>query len=489
MTDGKATKKVKKSPAMVDRSSTSEKSKDELWEECCKLQKEVEREHKQKKSIMIETNKAQRRWHISKKHLEETKARIREKLWLKQDAQRRQLAEVQECQQKLIQLETSQHNVICELKLDTIAKTSKTQKEYVESEVELQGKTHLLQVDKREKQSCTGILMRNLKQKQDNELTELKESYKQRASEMEANYDQKVEIMVNEYRTKSISEIQQIDLRMVNRIRSIVMEHEKAWQNLNRVIIMTNLDKFNKDNIEKHLEFEKKKLKQLNSRIATAVQKNKHLRESLQTMEEVSKKSYQELVDKRRSMAQTLKRDKNITVRILEESRDLSFKQQQLESEYAQVEQDYEELKRKHTEATLAKQQKSELRALVLKRQVKAMEEIKERDQLKLWVALAFGQGDKTATENIKELFESKDTTNKDLKDDFYQELQEYEALVTKAKALGISVDKSFHRSEIKDPIRKASPYRELRALCISKDSSDQKEALGLKPAGADSAQ
>ncbi|XP_067377450.1 dynein regulatory complex subunit 4-like [Channa argus] len=366
---------------------------------------------------MIETNKAQRRWHISKKHLEETKARIREKLWLKQDAQRRQLAEVQECQQKLIQLETSQHNVICELKLDTIAKTSKTQKEYVESEVELQGKTHLLQVDKREKQSCTGILMRNLKQKQDNELTELKESYKQRASEMEANYDQKVEIMVNEYRTKSISEIQQIDLRM------------------------------------KHLEFEKKKLKQLNSRIATAVQKNKHLRESLQTMEEVSKKSYQELVDKRRSMAQTLKRDKNITVRILEESRDLSFKQQQLESEYAQVEQDYEELKRKHTEATLAKQQKSELRALVLKRQVKAMEEIKERDQLKLWVALAFGQGDKTATENIKELFESKDTTNKDLKDDFYQELQE------------------------------------LRALCISKDSSDQKEALGLKPAGADSAQ
>lgn len=70
-----------------------------------------------------------------------------------------------------------------------------------------------------------------------------------------------------------------------------------------------------------------------------------------------------------------------------------------------QCQQEYEELQKTQTEATLEVQRQSDLKVLVLERQIKAVEETLEKEQLKLWVALAFGQGDQTAAENIKVWF------------------------------------------------------------------------------------
>lgn len=67
-----------------------------------------------------------------------------------------------------------------------------------------------------------------------------------------------------------------------------------------------------------------------------------------------------------------------------------------------QVQQEYDELQKRQTEAILDVQQKSGLKALVLERKIKAMTEMQEKEQLELWVALAFGQGDQPAAKNIK---------------------------------------------------------------------------------------
>ncbi len=119
-TEGETKQTVEeKTPAVVDRPSTSEKTKDELWEECVSLQE---------------------------------------------------------------QQETAHQSEICGLKIAATATTSKTPKKHVESEVELQKKMHNLQVDKGEKECRTKVYTGKLKQKQQAELREINEIYEKQVT-------------------------------------------------------------------------------------------------------------------------------------------------------------------------------------------------------------------------------------------------------------------------------------------------------------------
>lgn len=70
-----------------------------------------------------------------------------------------------------------------------------------------------------------------------------------------------------------------------------------------------------------------------------------------------------------------------------------------------QVQQDYDKLQKRQTEAILDTQQRSGLKDMLLEGKIKAVTEIQEKEQLKLWVALAFGQGEQAAAKNIKVRF------------------------------------------------------------------------------------
>ncbi len=67
-----------------------------------------------------------------------------------------------------------------------------------------------------------------------------------------------------------------------------------------------------------------------------------------------------------------------------------------------QVQQKCDDLQKRQTEAILDVQQKSSLKDILLERKIKAVTKILEKERLKLWVALAFGQGDQTAAKSIK---------------------------------------------------------------------------------------
>ncbi|XP_045892524.1 dynein regulatory complex subunit 4-like [Micropterus dolomieu] len=470
---------------------------DELWEECVSLQEELKRMRRENKHFQIERVKAQRFWDNSKRNLEETKASMRKKLRLKQEAERCRRTEIEEQKLKLKQLETAHHSEICGLKVAAIAITSKSQNEHVVTEVELQKKMLSLHVDKGEKESHTKIYIGKLKQKQKDELRELNESHERQVREMEAKYENKMKIMAEESNQKIQTELEEIDKRMKECTARLVVEHDEAWEEINWFTVKNHSLYLEMETLKRQLEVEKNKDKRLHVKMAATVQKNKCLTECLRDMEQKLRESSQKMAIERKAMVKRLKRGEKMTARILEERRDLYLKHQQLEMKHIQVEQEDDELQKRQTEAILDVQQKSGLKEMVLERKIKAVTENQEKEQLTLWVVLAFGQGDQTAAKNIKELFESKEATISALKDDLSRDLVEYDSMVKKATALGVSVDKWLPKGDIRKCIRNTSEgnfppdrknfdglMQELMALCISEDYSVQKDTLGLNTAG-----
>ncbi|XP_031156703.1 dynein regulatory complex subunit 4-like isoform X9 [Sander lucioperca] len=428
-TEGETKETVKeKSPAAV------EKNMDEMWEECASVQEEFYRVLKQKSHFKMEKDKAQRSWDNSKRNLDEAKASMRERLRLKQEAERHRQAEIKEHEQKLKQLETAHHNEICELKVANVSRTSKAQRGQVELEVVLQKKKHILQADMGERESCNKIFIRKFKQRQQDELKELNDSYEKTVREMEANYINKMKIMAEENNQNTKTKLDEIDKQMKMRIVSFVAAQSKAWRDLNKSVEDKHHVCLEKERLETEVEAAKGKGELLDQRLAAAVQKNKSITESLQELEPKLSESRAQLVKERKAMVKSLKRGKEMSAHILRERRELYLKHQQLELKYEQVQQEYDELQKRQTEAILDVQQKSGLKALVLERKIKAMTEMQEKEQLELWVALAFGQGDQPAAKNIKNF------------DNLMQELT---------------------------------------ALCISEDDSVQKDDLGLNPVSA----
>ncbi|XP_032371331.1 dynein regulatory complex subunit 4 isoform X3 [Etheostoma spectabile] len=457
-----------KSPAVLDRPSTVEKNKDEMWEDCANVQEEFYRVLKQKMHFKMEKDKAQRSWDNSKRNLDEAKASMREGLRLKQEAERHRQAEIKEYEQKLKQLETAHHNEICELKV-AISRTSKTKRGQVESEVVLKKKEYILQADMGKKDSYDKIITRKIKQTQQDELKKLNDGYEEKVRELEGNYINTMKIMAEENNQKTQTKLDEIDNQIKMSIVSVVAEQNKAWQDLNKSIEDKHHVFFEKERLETELEAAKGKGELLDWRLAAAVQKNKSRTESLQEVEPKLSGSHTQLVEERKAMAKSLK-----------------------------VQQEYDELRKRQTEAILDVQQKRDLKALVLERKIKAMTEMLEKEQLELWVALAFGQGDQRAAKNIKELFESKESTIRALKAIVSRDLKEYEDLVKNTAVLGIFLDTWLPMGDIKNSTRNASEHsvplqnqnfnnlmQELTALCISEDDSVQKGALGLNPVSA----
>ncbi|XP_026176860.1 dynein regulatory complex subunit 4-like [Mastacembelus armatus] len=463
-----------KKPAVVDGPSVAQKSKDELWEECISLQEELDRLQIQKKHFKIEIDKIHKSWGNSKRNLEESKASMREMLQLQEEAEKRHRTENKEHQQKLNQLEAAHHSEIFELKMAAIAMTSKTHKQHVQSEVELQKKMRLLQMDKEEKGTYSKIHVMVLKQKQQEELRQLNRSYQKQARDLQIQYNNKIQKIFEE----SSMLITQTGLNVIEDMKkhttSVTMEFDKAWNEFNRSLE----DKHNMwskmRKLENGIYALEEKGKRMDVRMAKTIQENKCLTESLQEMERK--------MDENREKLEVLR---HASVKRMEE-----------------CQQEYDEMQKRQTKAILDVQQKSGLKALMLEKQIKAVTDIQEKEQLKLWVVLLCGQTDHTAAENIKKLFVSKDATIKGLKDDISRDLKVYDELVKKVKAFDISVDTWLPTGEIRSCVRKTSEnnvprkhmkfddlMQELTALCIFEDTSLQKDIKELNPAGAECSQ
>ncbi|XP_047448389.1 dynein regulatory complex subunit 4-like isoform X2 [Mugil cephalus] len=462
-----------KSPAVVAKHSAPEKTKDELWDEYLRLQKELESVQRQKKHFHIETNKAQRFCENSKRNLEVAKGRMRETLKLKQEAKKQHQAEIEEQELKLKQLKTAQQNELSELKMAASATASTIHEELREPEVELQMKKHCLQLDQKEKGSRARVNIRMLQQKQQDELAGLYMSFEKQVKEVDAQYLNKRYSMVKENEKRTKAEITETREEMERRTTNTVLDHETAWlffDNVNKNILDAQ-DLPKKKTLENELEALKMRQDNLTRKLAAAVEKRGRLTGTLQEMEEKLSENRQQLAAQRKAMAKSWKKTKKKSARVLEERRDLYLKHHQLELRHEQIQNKFDEMQKRQTEAILNIQQRGSLKSMFAEDKIRAMTETFEKEQLKLWVALTVGQGDQTALKNIKELFQSKDAIIKDLENNLLGDLKE-------AEDMGISTEKwlpicNMDKAPV-GPMNIADLTQKMMSLSISEDKPDQ---------------
>uniref|UniRef100_A0A8C8FW65 Dynein regulatory complex subunit 4 n=1 Tax=Oncorhynchus tshawytscha TaxID=74940 RepID=A0A8C8FW65_ONCTS len=186
-----------------------------LEEHIVRLREELDREREERNYFQLERDKIHTFWKITKRHLDERKADLRN---------RDRYAIVYK--QKVKHLLYEHQNSISELKGEGVVSNKLMQKEHAELENEL----------------CKG--MRNLK-KNDQEITKTRNYFERQVREIEAKYETKMQMLRQEQDLRRKTEIEE---RKNSQINTLMKNHEKAFSDIKNYyndITLNNLSLIN----------------------------------------------------------------------------------------------------------------------------------------------------------------------------------------------------------------------------------------------------
>ncbi|XP_078022657.1 dynein regulatory complex subunit 4-like isoform X3 [Epinephelus lanceolatus] len=461
-----------KSPAVVDGLSTDEMSKDQLEEHIVRLREELDREREERSYFQLERDKIQAFWEISKRSLEETKAKIRNRHREREEAEERHRVEITEYKQKLKHVLFEHQNTISEMKTGRVISTSLIQNQHTQSELKLRREVHGLQVDLREKKlhnenliteldlvnlapllhfvflviqlslifiSCiTNLWPFNSQQKHQVELIELRNDYGRRVMEIEAKYDKTMQSMKSTEKKRLEAEADNLRERLQRQAVTLKEDQTNAFKKAEEYFSFHE-NKLVED--QKSLKMELAKLTKLHAQVkkelSAAEQKNKHLRESLQEAEEKLPELQQQLEEYNQAKDKETRSRARLKV-IDKELRDLTMEHEMLLQAFEKVQQERDDLLKKQREAILDMQQKSGLKEMLLEKKLAALTGTVEKTEAQLCTALASSNVDQTAgssaTNKLEEVLESKQVAISALQSDLAGDCKEYDLLLQTCK-------------------------------------------------------
>ncbi|XP_029358883.1 uncharacterized protein LOC115044154 [Echeneis naucrates] len=303
--------------------------------------------------------------------------------------------------------------------------------------------------------------------------------------EIEARYMHETTILYEKHRNETETDLKMIDERMKTITIEIQKKHMEYYKNGHYRQANSQLDKRRSRLKERKSKDQRKMGRCLDKALAAAEEDNTHLRQSLQEGEQKESELIQELSVQRTTATERAEKSRRLTEVILKEKHEMYLKHAELELKCEQAEQKRAELQQMEDRAVQHVQQKGDLKVLVLEKQMKALTETLEKEQLKLWVALTFRQGDQTAAKHITELLQSKQKALTALMEGASGELKEYDQWLERVTAVDPSVGQDFsgwlcemEKSLRKDSdkIKKADVFmQDLKAMCVPEDNFKHK--------------
>ncbi|CAJ1052802.1 dynein regulatory complex subunit 4 [Xyrichtys novacula] len=374
-----------KPSAVVDGVSTKEMSKDELWEHALRLREELDRVREEKSYFRQERDKSLEAWDISKRDLEETKARVRNKERQREEAMERHRVEIFEHKQKLKHLLSEQHNTIFKLKMDNLTSTSLIQNQHTEAELGLLGDVHSLQADHRERKLMNENRIRELKEKHQVELMKLVKYCDNRNREITMEYLKEVESVAEADRKKFSEEIQRLEEGYKDQVATLMKNQKRELEVAQHQALEKHREqKRMKDEL---LTLEKEKTRAAKRALA-AQQKKKCLEESVQEAQKRLAELKKEKEERKKAGTEALKYMARVKV-MKKQIRELDIGNVGLEQACMKVQRECDELRKKQMETILDIQQKSVRRDMILERKMAAMSKLEEEQEAQLSAAMA----------------------------------------------------------------------------------------------------
>ncbi|CAB1339359.1 unnamed protein product [Coregonus sp. 'balchen'] len=344
-----------KTPTVVDGLSTEEMSKEQLEEHIVRLREELDREREERNYFQLERDKIHTFWEITKRHLDERKADLRNRDREMEEAEECHQVEIKVYKQKVKHLLYEHQNSISELKGEGVVSTKLMQKEHADLENELCKGMRTLKVDFKEQELSNENLVKGLKLKNDQEITKTRNDFERQVREIEAKYEKKMQVLRQEQDLRRKTEIHEIEERKNSQINTLMKNHEKAFSDIKNYyndITLNNLALIN--SLKEQMEEMKKKEERLEKDMAEVLLQNKRLTEPLQRAKE-------EVTELQKQLGNYEKDKTSLAV---------------------QVERD--DLYKKFTQAIQEVQQKSGFKNLLLERKLGALTNTLEKKEAQL---------------------------------------------------------------------------------------------------------
>nr|XP_057945786.1 dynein regulatory complex subunit 4 [Doryrhamphus excisus] len=281
---GKMSAKVK-SAALIDGLTKEELSKEQMIEHIMVLREELDTEREERNYFQLERDKIHSFWDVTKKHLEEAVAQLRNIEKKIEEDEGRHLVEIKVYKQKMKHLLCEHHNTTSELKTDSQTSTEAMQKEQARLESELRRKMAAIRLDIHELD--IEYLAGDLEQAHNEEVSKTKKILENQRAEIEAQYKEKLELLQQEMDNMRKKEVSEREDQWNSHITTVTRDHAKIFGDA-LMLLNTNVEQDLNltESMKNQIEDMKTKQKEKEKNLARVLPENKHLTKLLSETKE-----------------------------------------------------------------------------------------------------------------------------------------------------------------------------------------------------------
>ncbi|KFP25441.1 Growth arrest-specific protein 8, partial [Colius striatus] len=262
----------------------------QLEQHVARLRQELDREREERNYFQLERDKIHGFWEVTRRLLEEKRAELRCKDREMEEAEERHQVEIKVYKQKVKHLLYEHQENVTELKAEGTLSVARAQRDHWAQEMELQKDLRSLKVELKEQEVANEVAVKNMRLKQEEEISRLCNDFERQLKEMEAKYTQKTQAVRDQLDLRRKTEIHEVEERKNNQISELMRNHEKAFNDIKNYyndITLKNLELISL--LKEQIQEMKKRENQLEKEKADVLLQNKQLKEPLQqAQEEVS---------------------------------------------------------------------------------------------------------------------------------------------------------------------------------------------------------
>eukprot|EP01006_Ploeotia_vitrea_P066816 TRINITY_DN95786_c0_g1_i1.p1 TRINITY_DN95786_c0_g1~~TRINITY_DN95786_c0_g1_i1.p1 ORF type:complete len:457 (+),score=91.42 TRINITY_DN95786_c0_g1_i1:76-1446(+) len=323
--------------------------------------------------FQLERDKINAFWEISKKELENVKAELRNKDREIEEMHERHQVEMKVYKQKARHLLYEHKVQIAELKTESERALKNKLEEHRSKEADLKKDKRNLKQEAKSSQLQDEEMLYRMQQDNDRELTLLKQHYERNAKEMQMKYEKRIKNLREEMELKRKTEIDDIESRKTQHIKQLMIEHDKAFQDVRDYyndITSNNLElikslKEQVSNMKRNEAYNEKLMLDI-------AQENKRLTEPLtKALKEVNLLRH-ELANYEKDK-HSLKNAKQRLQLLEEQFKTLSWEHEVMQQRYDKLNDERNQLYSRHQDTLHEFQQKAVFKNVLLKKKMEVM--------------------------------------------------------------------------------------------------------------------
>ncbi|XP_061670130.1 dynein regulatory complex subunit 4 isoform X2 [Syngnathoides biaculeatus] len=415
---GKKSAKVKKSAALLDGLTKDELSKEQMIDHIVMLREELDREREERNYFQLERDQVRTFWDVTKEHLEEAVAQLRNEEKKIEEDEGRHLLEIKVYKQKMKHLLCEHQNTIAELQADRVATAEAMRKEQAQLERELLDKMAAIRTAAQ--QFDIENLVSELEQRHNEEMAKTKKSCEDQLAETEARYKEKLEVSQRELDNLRKTEIIEWEDQWNSHISALTKDHHEIYDAALALLNQTmERDLHRNDSLKKQIEESKMKQIEKKKSLARILPENERLSKLLLDVQEKT-------AELQRKMKHPIRKEDAIERMKEKKLSDEKRKLEKLKQKFSELQRERDELRATFSRDVENAQREEDEKNAKLEEKVKDMTDSLEATEAKISDALSASDVDQTALKSVEEMI---DSSNKSIRD-----LQHKIAQISKAR-------------------------------------------------------